>query len=255
MQIRGGSMDPRAGALQAARNRAGAVAQTKAYGEFVEMVRSESPWRFNGVKELGRYLRNVDHHLLNFAPKVLACMDGDIRTLFDFGCGSGSGSIALAMIFPEIRCHGVDISPSEVAIGRARAQLYGVGDRCHFECIQPGQALPVPGGVFDLCVCCSVLEYVTNRDVRKLCVQEMARSLVPGGLLFMTVPNRLYPVELHSRKLGWNYFPRLLKACMVGSSMWEVKRLALPRVLKPHRTPLRQLLAPWTNFCLKKVTD
>jgi len=115
--------------------------------------------------------------------------------------------------------------------------------------------LSVPDGVFDLCVCCSVLEYVTNRDVRKLCVQEMARSLVPGGLLFMTVPNRLYPVELHSRKLGWNYFPRLLKACMVGSSMWEVKRLALPRVLKPHRTPLRQLLAPWTNFCLKKVTD
>lgn len=240
-------------ALRAARDRAVAIAETKAYGEYVEVVRRESPWRFNGPKELDRYLRNVDHHLLNFAPKVLACVSDGIRTVFDFGCGSGSGSIALAMIFPEIRCHGVDISSTEVAIGRARAQLYGVADRCHFECIQPGQALPVSSGAFDLCVCCSVLEYVTDMDVRKLCVQEMARSLVPGGLLFMTVPNRLYPVELHSRKFGWNYFPHLLKARIVGSSMWEVKHLARPYVLRPHRTPLRQLLAPWTNFCLKKI--
>lgn len=248
-------MNPMGGALQVARDRAVAIAATKAYDEFVEEVRNESPWRFNGVKELDRYLRNVDHHLLNFAPKVLACVDGDIHQVFDFGCGSGSSSIALAMLFPEIRCHGVDISPTEVAIGRARARLYGVSDRCHFECIPAGLALPVPDGVFDLCVCCSVLEYVTNSGVRKLCVQEMARSLVPGGLLFMTVPNRLYPVELHSRKLGWNYFPRLLKARIVGSSMCEVRRLARPRTLKPHRTPLRQLLTPWTNFCLKKVVD
>lgn len=238
--------------LLAARDRAMAIAATKAYAGFVETVRDESPWRFNGAKELDRYLRNVDHHLLNFVPEVLACLDDDVRTVFDFGCGSGSGSIALAMVLPEVRCHGVDIDPAEVAIGRARAKLYGVDDKCHFECIKAEQALPVSSGVFDLCVCCSVLEYVTNMEVRKLCVQEMTRSIAPGGLLFVTVPNRFYPVELHSRKLGWNYFPGLLKARIVGSSMWEVKRLAKPYVLKPHHTPLRKLLAPWTNFCLKK---
>lgn len=255
MQIRGGATDPVGGALQAARDRAVAIAATKGYDEFVEKVRNESPWRFKNAKESDRYLRNVDHHLVNFAPRVLACVEDDIHEVFDFGCGSGSGSIALAMLFPEIRCHGVDISPAEVAIGRARAQLYGVGGRCHFECIQPGQALPVSDEAYDLCVCCSVLEYVTDSDVRKLCVQEMVRSIVPGGLLFMTVPNRLYPVELHSGKPGWNYFPRLLKARIVGSSIWEVKRLARPRVLKTHRTPWGRLLTPWTNFCLKKVAD
>jgi hypothetical protein len=80
----------------------------------------------------------------------------------------------------------------------------------------------------------------------------MARVLAPGGVLFMTVPNRLYPFEIHSRKLGWNYFPKLLKAQIVGSSAWEVKSLARPYWLKLHRTPPRQLFAPWTNFCLKK---
>jgi SAM-dependent methyltransferase len=96
------------------------------------------------------------------------------------------------------------------------------------------------------------LEYVTDPRARKACVQEMARVIKPGGRLFMSVPNRLYPVEIHSRKWGWNYFPRLMKARIVGSDAWEIRRLARPHVLKLHRTPISQLFTPWTNFCLEK---
>lgn len=252
MAVRPQRGNPYASRLQAAREVAAAVSKSKAHDEFVEVVRKEAPWRFKGVKELDRYLHNVRHHLLHFAPLALSCVDDDIRTVFDFGCGSGSGSIALALIFPGLRCQGVDISPAEVAIGRERAKLFGVGDRCQFECIAPGQALPAPSDAFDLCTCCSVLEYVTDPDVRKFCIQEMARVLVPGGRLFMSVPNRLYPIELHSRKLGWNYFPKFLKARIVGTTAWEVMRLAHPHVLKLCSTPLRRLLTPWTNFCLRK---
>lgn len=241
--------------VHAAEEKAVAIAQTESYRKFVEVVRKESPWRFNGVSELDRYLHNVDHHLRNFVPRLLRCLDGDIGTVFDFGCGSGSGSIALAMIFPEVRCHGVDISPVEVSIARARARLYGVEDRCRFDVIGEGQVLPVPSNAFDLCICCSVLEYVTVPRVRKLCVQEMVRIIMAQGLLFMSIPNRMYPVEIHSRKLGWNYFPRLLKARIVGTTMWEVKMLARPHVLRRYRTPLHQLLTPWTNFGLRKESD
>jgi ubiquinone/menaquinone biosynthesis C-methylase UbiE len=248
------SHGPYEGILGAARERAEAVARSGPFGDFVEAVRKESPWRFNGVSELERYLHNVDHHLRNFVPKLLGCMDKPVHTVFDFGCGSGSGSIALAMMFPEIRCRGVDISLAEVSIAHARARLYGVEDRCAFEVIGEGQALPAPTDAFDLCICCSVLEYVTNSDARKLCVQEMVRVVAKGGSLFMSVPNRLYPVEIHSRKLGWNYFPRLLRANIVGTSMWQVRRLARPHVLRLYRTPLRELFTPWTNFCLQKVS-
>lgn len=244
--------NPFASQLEAARDTVAAIDNSKAYGDFVEAVRRETPWRFNGVKELDRYLHNVRHHLLHFAPMVLSHIDGGIRIVFDFGCGSGSGSIALALIFPEIHCHGVDISPAEVAIGRERARLYGVADRCQFECIGAGQALPVPSNTFDLCTCCSVLEYIVNPNVRKFCVQEMTRVLIPGGRLVMSVPNRLYPIELHSLKLGWNYFPKLLKARIVGASAWEVMKLARPHVLKLCSNPVRQLWAPWSNFCLRK---
>lgn len=248
------SHSPYASRLKAAREKAEAVARSGSFTDFVEAVRNESPWRFNGVSELDRYLHNVEHHLRNFVPKLLACMDRPVHTVFDFGCGSGSGSIALAMMFPEIRCRGVDISPAEASIARARARLYGVDDRCEFEIIGEGQALPAPTGAFDLCICCSVLEYVTNPDARKLCVQEMVRVVAKGGSLFMSVPNRLYPVEIHSRKLGWNYFPRLLGANIVGTSVWQVRRLARPHVLRLHRTPTLQLFTPWTNFCLQKIS-
>jgi SAM-dependent methyltransferase len=245
--------DSYAGRLKAARERTAYIDKSRAHDEFVEVVRSETPWRFNGGSRPERYLRNVEHHLVNFVPKLLACLDRDIHTVFDFGCGSGSGSIALAMMLPGIRCQGVDISAAEVSIGRARAALYGVGERCQFDVIQAGQTLPVPSDAFDLCICCSVLEYLTDPAVRKLCVQEMARAIMPGGLLFMTVPNRLYPIEVHSHKLGWNYFPRLLKARIVGSSEWEVRAMVHPHVLRPYHTPLLQLFTPWTNFCLRKV--
>lgn len=255
MLPRARSCGPYASQLKVARERAAFIDDSKAHKDFVNVVRRETPWRFDGGNRPERYLYNVGHHLVNFVPKLLASVDCGVRTVFDFGCGSGSGSIALAMMFPEVRCLGVDISPAEVSIGRARAALYGVGDRCQFDVIRPGQALPVSSDAFDLCICCSVLEYVADPVIRKLCVQEMARVIKPEGLLFMTVPNRLYPVELHSRKLGWNYFPRMLKARIVGSSVWEIKSLARPHVLAPYRTPLFQRFTPWTNFCLKKVSD
>lgn len=241
-----------AGRLQAARDRAAAVAESAAFQNFVELVRAKTAWRFNGNEELDVFLRRVDQHLEHFVPRLLAAVQGDVRRVFDFGCGTGASSIALAMVFPEIECRGTDINKVEVSIAHERAKLYGVEDRCRFDVVGEDEALPVPSDRFDLCICCSVLEYVTDPKVRKFCVQEMVRVIAPGGLLFMTVPNRLYPVEIHSGKLGWNYFPRLLKARIVGSSAWEVKRLARPYSLKLHRTPLVQLFTPWTNFSLRK---
>jgi ubiquinone/menaquinone biosynthesis C-methylase UbiE len=237
--------------LAAARERAAAIAETREYLDFVELVRAKTPGRFDG-KELGVFLRRVDQHLEHFVPKLLASADRDIHQMFDFGCGTGASSVALALVFPELRCYGTDINRVDLSIADARARLYGVSERCRFDYIDVDQPLPTPSDRFDLCVCCSVLEYVTDSVARKFCVQEMARIIGPGGLLFMTVPNRLYPFEIHTGRLGWNYFPKLLNARIVGTSAWEVKKLAHPYLLKLHHTPLPQLFAPWSNFCLKK---
>jgi SAM-dependent methyltransferase len=246
----------RLGDLDQAKAAADDVAKSRAFGTFVEMLRGMNPWRFERISPevLQRdYLRIVDHHLAHLIPMVQPCIDFSTRRMLDFGCGSGGSAIAIALTFPDLRCWGTDIDEQEIFVARARAKLYGVADRCDFQQVAPGVPLPFEEGSFDLSVCSSVIEYATEKPIRTFCVREMVRLVAPGGRLFFSVPNRLYPFEIHTGKWGWNYFPKLLEARTVDSSFWEVRKLARPDVLELYRTPLAQLFRPWSNFCVRKV--
>lgn len=244
--------------LQEAKQRAKLIASSNSYQNFVELVREKYPWRFEKLRPsvLGRdYLRIVDHHLQHLLPRMQRYMDSGVHQMLDFGCGSGGSAIAVALVYPEVRCHGVDVDDDEISIARARAELYGVADRCEFHHVSEGHLLPFSDGWFDFCQCSSVLEYAWPTDVRQFCIQEMVRLVRQEGLIFFSVPNRLYPFEIHTNRWGWNYFPTLLHARTVDSSFWEVRKLARPTVLRLHRTPILQLFRPWTNFCVAKVPD
>lgn len=246
-------------ALRAARHKAREVAASgKPYDDFVSLVREVYPWRFERLSReaLDRdYLRVVDHHLEHLVPRMSRYLGPQVRRVLDFGCGSGGSAIALALACPKITCVGADIDDQEVMMARERSKLYGLEKRCQFHCVPAGEALPLLDGSFDLCVCSSVLEYAVDPDVRRFCIHEMTRLLRPEGLLVCSVPNRLYPFEIHTMKWGWNQFPRLLNATTVDCTAWEVKRLARPRVLRLHRTPLLELFRPWSTFCLRREPD
>lgn len=244
--------------LENAKQRARSVASSQPYRDFVELVRRVYPWRVAKLPPavLDRdYLRIVDHHLERLVPRVGRHLAIDTLRVLDFGCGSGGSAIALALVFPNATFAGTDIDPEEVQMACTRAKLYGVADRCEFHCVSAGQALPLEAGSFDFCLCSSVLEYATDVDERRFCIQEMARSLRPQGLLFCSVPNRLYPFEIHTRKWGWNYFPKLLHARTVDCTAWEVMRLARPWTLSLHQTPWVEFFRPWSNFCLRSESS
>ena len=57
-----------------------------------------------------------------------------------------------------------------------------------------GEFLPFPGNYFDLILSNEVLEHVD--DDRKS-IQEMVRTLKPGGRIILFCPNRGYPFETH----------------------------------------------------------
>lgn len=238
-----------------AKERAETISRTRSYGDFVDYVRTKFPSRFKGSPHvLDRdYLRIVDHHLKYLVPRMRAHMQPNVRRVLDFGCGSGGSAIALALVYPEIRFFGTDVDAKEIAVARERAKLYNVADRCEFAHVEASMRLPLPDGSFDFCLCSSVIEYVTEMPARKFCVQEMFRLVAPGGLLFFSVPNRLYPFEVHTHKWGWNYFPKLLKARTVDSTFWEVRRLARPAAVRLRATPIAQFFRPWSNFCLQKL--
>jgi SAM-dependent methyltransferase len=244
--------------LPEAKQRAEAIARSPAFDRFVGLIRERFPWRFEKMSRatLDRdYLRIVDHHLRSLMPHVERYLDSKIKRVLDFGCGSGGSAIALALLNPDVHCVGTDIDEQEILIARERAKLYNVADRCEFHHVRPSQPLPLQAGSFDFSLCSSVLEYAIEASVRKFCVQEMARMVARQGLLFFAVPNRLYPFEIHTRKWGWNYFPKLMNARTIDCTAWEVKRLARPMVLKLYRTPWMQLFRPWSAFCLRRESD
>ena len=237
--------------LRHAKAAAEAVATTPQYSQFVETVRKIYPWRFERLapQVLERdYLRIVDHHLKHLVPRLVPYIEPSVRRILDFGCGSGGSAIAVALTYPNVHCYGTDIDESEILMARERARLYNVADRCEFRHVNAGEPLPFAEGFFDFCLCSSVIEYATEKAIRTFCVREMVRLVAPRGFLFFSVPNRLYPYEVHSGKWGWNYFPRLLGARTIDSSFWEVRKLARPDSLKLHRTPIAQLFRPWSNF-------
>lgn len=240
--------------LKRARETAQTVGASSDYVGFVEGVRKMYPWMFERPAQVvdRDYLRVVDHHLEHLLPQIQRYIGPATRRVLDFGCGSGGSAIALAMVYPELSCSGTDIDEGAIEVARRRAKLYGVEDRCEFHCVGEGAPLPFANSSFDFCQCSSVLEYCVAPGVRSFCIGEMVRLVSPQGLLFFSVPNRLYPFEIHTRKWGWNYFPKWFDARTVDSSFWEVRKLALPNVLTLHRTPLMQLVRPWTNFCVKK---
>jgi len=224
------------------------------FDRFVARLRERFPWRFQLHPDVLRrdYLGIVKQHLQNLIPRMQPYMDSGIRRVLDFGCGSGGSSIALALAYPEVRCFGTDIDAAEIEVAKERAALYGVADRCEFFHVDINQELPFAQGSFDLSLCSSVLEYAVQKDARMFCVQQMVRAVSKRGLLFFSVPNRIYPFEIHTGKWGWNYFPRWLGARTVDCGFWEVQRLARPEKLRLYRCALLRLLTPWTSFCLRK---
>jgi SAM-dependent methyltransferase len=243
-----------AGGLQQAKAAVAEIDRSAAFQAFVAGLRNKFPWRFEiPAEELDRdFLRIVDHHLHRLIPLVQEFIGPGIHKVLDFGCGTGGSSIALALTCPQLRLYGTDIDKADVEVARDRAKLYSTADRCEFTQVEPSRPLPYNDGSFDFCLCSSVLEYTDEDAVRPFCIREMVRLVRPGGLLFFSVPNRLYPFEVHTRKWGWNYFPRATGAHIVDSTFWEVRRMARPETLTLYRTPVVRLFKPWTNFCVRK---
>jgi SAM-dependent methyltransferase len=70
-----------------------------------------------------------------------------------------------------------------------------------------GEQTPLRAGIFDLVLLFEVLEHVMNPD---LVLNEIDRLLKPGGIFFITVPNRFYPFETHGIQICQKQIHNLL---------------------------------------------
>jgi ubiquinone/menaquinone biosynthesis C-methylase UbiE len=87
---------------------------------------------------------------------------------------------------------------------KQRITAVGIDDASFLEQIYPGvtyrradgTALPFPAGAFDFAHSSAVIEHVGSRDKQTKLLQELWRVSRKG--IFVTTPNRWFPVEFHS---------------------------------------------------------
>ena len=107
------------------------------------------------------------------------------KRVLDAGCGAGYGSAELALAADSV----IGVDRAAEAIDFARA-AYGLPN-LRFEQASC-EALPHPGGTFDLVVAFEVIEHL---DHWREFLLEARRVLAPAGQLIVSTPNKLYYTE------------------------------------------------------------
>lgn len=147
-------------------------------------------------------------------------------TCLDVGCSSGLMTAALAPLFA--RTLGLDydnVALATIADADRQPVAYLRGD---------AMGLPFADDSVDVVICAQVYEHVPN-DERLF--QEIYRVLRPGGVVFFSGPNWLFPIEPHyflpflhwlpptwadaylqATGLGHHYYERL-------RHVWDLRRL------------------------------
>ena len=147
----------------------------------------------------------------------------------DVGCGPGWSSIALALAYPKVRVHGLDLDPHAISTARANAAGAAVGDRTAFE--TGDIAAPPWRGPFDLVTCFEALHDMAQ----PLAALRGMRSLLAEGGQVLIAEERVgqtfhAPGDHRERAAyGWS----VLYCLPVGRS--RTPSAATGAVLRPSR--------------------
>src|SRR5438067_13187077 len=134
------------------------------------------------------------------------------KDVLDAGCGLGYGCATLAGA-SAARVVGVDVDSE--AIADARARTNGLVEFVEADM----RALPFPRDSFDTITCFEAIEHLKNPDNA---LDEFVRVLRPGGILFVSSPNRDVYTPGNPHHFS-EYVPAELESAL--RSRWENVRL------------------------------
>ena len=147
--------------------------------------------------------------------------------LLDFGCGSGASTIVLARALPHTTIVGVELSDELLSVARRRVAHSGARNVTLHQS-PSGTELPRAIGTFGFVVLIGVYEHLLPEERARLLPQIWSLVRAGGVLVLDQVPNRLFPIELHTTHLPLiNYLPAPLA--------YRLARRFCARV-KPHES-------------------
>lgn len=96
------------------------------------------------------------------------------------------------------------------------AEIRAANPAVNYIPIKPGQPLPFDDGSFDIAYSNAVLEHVGGPEQRRIFLKDTLRV---ARAVFMTVPNRWFPVEHHTGIPFLHYWPELFRRTLGGTRL------------------------------------
>jgi ubiquinone/menaquinone biosynthesis C-methylase UbiE len=169
-------------------------------------------------EEIGREIDDADA-TLDVKYSIVAYFDDDVFSrpvrILDFGCGSGSSTMALSRLFPNASLVGVDFVSKFLAIGEARAKHYGAKNLTFKQVDSAG--VRDSKEEYDLVFLNAVYEHLLPHE-RPSVLASIWAALKPGGRLILNqTPHRWFPIETHTSGLPLvNYLPDFVARAAIG---------------------------------------
>ena len=177
--------------------------------------------------------------------------------ILDAGCGTAALAVALAIRFPDADVRAFDADPATLEAASVRVAAHGLTRPIDLACVAPGAPLPYPRESFGLVTCASVIEFIPDAEDRRRFLGALADATSPGGLMLLTTPNPLYPMELHTR-LAFQNWRRSPAAPWASTRRWIARSLpGFDHVPDLSKTPqrLRRRFGPLPGLSLFAAID
>lgn len=136
---------------------------------------------------------------LNQVASLTSSINKKPKKILDVGCASGWFLSQIALKFPHAECTGVDVYEEAINYGKKiYPNLHLIQSDAH--------RLPFQDKLFDVVICCEVLEHVTNPEI---VLKEIGRVLTPNGIAIIEMDtgnllfNLVWHFWTHRRKGVW----------------------------------------------------
>lgn len=132
--------------------------------------------------------------------KTLQQYKSNTAKVLDLGCGTGLNTVGIAKAFPNTVA--IDVDPQVIKPAKEFLKKFGLKIPVT---IYDGKRLPFKDNSFDLIACIEVYEHAPDSDSL---LKEAARVLKSDGVIHITAPNKLWPMEGHYQLPFLSYLPK-----------------------------------------------